>query len=138
MTDRLLRDLDGEALTRADDLLDRANHDVGKYMSITARNLDPSRAGRAELDLLLRDLTRTDGSRAAWVVWGELSGALGALAHDPDLDDIDTAMTALAHMVTADHGALDVQALVRVTLDVADRIARLRRAVRKRRMEVDR
>ena len=138
MTVRRLIDLEGEALVRAAELLDRASHDVAKYMSITARNIDPRTAGADDIVRVLHDLTRTDGRRPAWELWSEVSAPLHELADDPELRGIDAAMTRAALAAGAGTGIDGVPGLVGATLDAADRIVRLRRAVLARRMEVER
>lgn len=135
MTD-LLTDLRGRPLERADELLDRAAHDVAKYMAMTARNLDPGAVGPGELDHLLGDLRRTDGERPAWRLWSALSRELRELASDPELDGIDRQMTALA--AAADRDEPDPAGLISAVLGAADRIVALRRAVRRRRIEAAR
>jgi hypothetical protein len=131
-----LIDLEGEALTAADGLLDRAAHDVAKYMAMTARNIDPEVAGERELSFLRQDLERTDGARSAWAIWGELSQELGALAADPEVEAIDQAMAELEALLAA-KGSQPAE-LVAATLRAADQITALRRRVRGRRLEAER
>ena len=52
-----LRELTGEALAEADEILGRANHDIAKYMAMTARNVDPVSIGPEDVSYLMDDLT---------------------------------------------------------------------------------
>jgi hypothetical protein len=123
-------------LGRAAELLDRAGHDVAKYMAMTARNVDPTSPEPDEVDLVRRDLLETDGARSAWALWAPLSRALAALAADPELEAIDRAMAALEALVASGPGPAGE--LVEAAVETAERISRLRRAVRRRCDEVGR
>ena len=74
-----------DALEAVDELLDRANHDVAKYMAMTARNVDPEDLGSEELAMLRADLWETDGSRTAWELWRGFSNQIAELATPPNL-----------------------------------------------------
>ena len=124
-----LVDLEETGLSEADDLLDRAAHDVAKYMSLTARNLPPSPVPVELAEALRGELERTDGRRAAWELWVPISEALHALAADPALEAIDREMARLEALVAS---KAEPAVLARATLLAADRIATLRRAVRRR------
>jgi hypothetical protein len=134
---RSLEALGGEDLQRAAELLDRAGHDVAKYMAMTARNVDAAAPADDEVEMVLRDLRETDGARPAWAVWAPLSRALAGLADDAELEAIDRAMAGLERLcdvVAGDRGR--AAELVGAAIEAADGIARLRRRVRARLDEV--
>jgi len=137
MTADRLEALRPDDLARVDELLDRASHDVAKYMAMTARNVDPAAIGDEERGMILEDLLRTDGALPAWELWRRISQELAALASDSAIvavDDRMAALEALARRVEASgDGAED---LARATVEVADLVTGLRRAVRRRLMEV--
>lgn len=136
MSARQLEALAGDELSRADELLDRANHDIAKYMTLTARNVDPEAMEFEEQVQLLEDLLHTDGEHAAWELWSPLYRELEALASDIVLVSIDDGMATIRELVGQHDPQIDQGgALVKAVVDVADRIAGLRRAVRRRLME---
>lgn len=134
---RSLEALGSAELERAAELLDRAGHDVAKYMALTARNVDPASPADDDVELILRDLRETDGARPAWAIWAPLSRALAELAADPELEAIDRAMAGLERLCGAASSQRAAE-LIATTIEVADRIVRLRRAVQARRGEVAR
>lgn len=133
-----LDELELDGLEKADQLLDRAKHDVAKYMSMTARNVDPSSLGPDETQHLMEDLLKTDGRLAAWELWSPLGRELRELAfNDPELMTIESNMVELEALVSkVGEERVGPEALVQATVAVADRITRLRRALGRRLMEV--
>lgn len=134
-----LEALPPEELVEADGLLDRANHDIAKYMAMTARNVDPQSMGLDEQARLVDDLLRTDGRHPVWELWRPLYEKLAILAADPTLTVIDRDIATIRELVDhRDEWTDGGRALVESTVAVADRIAGLRRTVRRRLMEVSR
>ncbi len=131
-------ELTGDSLVRADELLDRASHDVAKYVAMTARNIDPRTAGGRELELVWRDLLQTDGSSPAWALWQPLSEELRELAADEQLAAIDRAMDRLRSLSKSKNENEEQKSVIELVLAVSDGITRLRRDVRRRRIEVER
>lgn len=123
-----LKDLSDESLELADSLLDQASHDVGKYMSMTARNVDGADMDD-EIELALRaDLLHTDGTDAAWVLWRPLFEELAALCADPQLRKADELMANLARACCED--GWDVAHICRLAVEAADLMTSLRRQAR--------
>ena len=94
MTGRLA-ELRGDALRRADELLGKANHDVAKYMTMTAANVRPDALSAREARWLLDDLIDTGGRGPAWEQWAAVCVELRRLASDPALSALDSEMEAL-------------------------------------------
>ena len=137
MTVEKLVALGPEGLAEADALLDRASHDVAKYMAMTARNVEPADVSEEEVESFRGDLLRTDGERPAWELWAPLSQALMVLAADPELDAVDRGMAELKSLSgRLGAGREELAELFATTRTVADRITGLRRAVRRRLIEV--
>jgi hypothetical protein len=136
VTVRDLTMLSGDTLRRADELLDRANHDVAKYMSMTARNVEPSAIDDELTEMMRRDLTQTNGSASAWALWRPLSAALSELVDDTAVGQIDEGMSTLESLVVrwTNNDETSGQ-IAEATVAVADRIAELRRSVRRAMME---
>ena len=135
-----LAELDGEALEAADEILDVAAHDVAKYMAMTARNVDPASIPEDLGGRLLEEVTRVDGERPAWALWGTFSKKLAALADDEELRLVDEQMEDLRALSSGDEAGegRDLGAIARLAADTAQRITALRRAVRRRLIAVGR
>ena len=126
-----------DELREVDALLDRANHDVAKYMAMTARNVDPEALGSAEIDMLQGDLCKTDGANAAWDLWKVFSQQLAELAPDPVLQTTDREMAQLSDLAgRCGSDASQLGSLVEQTKSVARHITELRRRIRRRLIEV--
>ena len=132
-----LLELPADSLARADELLDRASHDVAKYMAMTARNIDPSTAGGREASLIWRDVLSTDGSESAWAIWRPLSTKLHELARDDRLAAIDRGMERLRSLAATKDDVAEVEMVIELVVDISNRIVGLRRDVRRRRIEVE-
>lgn len=131
-----LTELSGDELRLADELLDRANHDVAKHMAMTARNVNMENIDDELAQMIRRDVTTTNGTEASWSLWRALSSRLIELAPDGAVRKIDQQMDALESLVNrwgdADHLSTDV---AEAALNVSDDIRSLRQAVRTRLME---
>jgi len=66
----------------AKELASRLAHDVGKYVSRTARNLPEGQVPEVLIGMLIRDLYAIDGSRSASAAFEELAGPLEQLEGD--------------------------------------------------------
>lgn len=128
-----LLDLGGEGLARADEILDRAAHDVAKYMAVTARNADLERMTDEVAGRVRSELCAVDGERPAWELWRRFAGELAALASDPEVEAVSAAMAELEGL--AGDGEADTRAVARISVETARRITALRSAVRRRRLE---
>lgn len=131
-----MTELELEELEGADELLDRANHDVAKYMAMTARNVEAEMLDEELRAALHRDLTETDGQHSAWVLWADFSVALAEVLADDRLLAIDETMSKLAELMEGDREAEGVDArLIELTRQASAAITVLRREVRQRLIE---
>ncbi len=128
-----LAELEGPDLARACEILDRAAHDVAKYMAMTARNVDLEPPGEDLLGRLRSELLAVDGSRSAWELWAGFARQLELLARDPEVEAVTGAMAELRRLAGTD--GVDARALARLTVETSGRIAALRDAARRRRSE---
>lgn len=93
-----------------------AQHDLGKYACLTQRFLPPGAPDAELLDALQTDLLSTrsgpGGTQDVAEVWHRLAPGLAPLRPDPDLDELDAALGAIAPALGALRaGALDRPAL---------------------------
>ena len=140
MTATKLTELNGDALSEADELLGKASHDIAKYMAMTARNVEPSSIGPNDLSYLMDDLTQTNGTDPCWELWRSFSEALRRLGSDPALDDLDSRMKQLEELVAQwkANPESGVERIIVETLAFANGLASLRRELRKTRLEGER
>jgi len=82
MTDRTDRDKPAQAAVHAA----RLAHDLGKYISRTARNLPDGPIPDNLLGLLVKDLYATDGRRRASALFNALVGPIEQIVRDERLD----------------------------------------------------
>lgn len=131
-----MTELELEELEGADELLDRANHDIAKYMAMTARNVEAEMLDEELRAALHRDLIETDGRRPAWVLWADFSAPLAEVLADDRLLAIDETMSKLAELLEGDREAEGVDTrLIELTRRASAAITALRREVRQRLIE---
>ncbi len=74
----------------AKEILSRLVHDVGKYVSRTARNLPPGEIPDGLAELLMEDLFETDGKRDALALFEGIVGEGGGVFEETSIrDDIE-------------------------------------------------
>jgi hypothetical protein len=133
MTPPELGQLQGDDLRRAAGLLSQANHDVAKYMAVTARNVDPRALSAEETQWLRKDLLQTDGHRPAWKIWREISCQVACLVADSTIAALDQQMDDLARMVQQNPWPpADLSGLVAQILKTSQAIVELNRRLRQR------
>lgn len=133
-----LNELDLQTLESLDEILDHANHDVAKYMAMTARNVSAESLGEEETEMILDDLRQTNGSDPAWLLWKQFSEQLKSHSVLDEIKQIDGAMDSLRDLVEHPDPAQNIGQIIPMAMETANRISSLRRQVRKLRIEATR